>query len=119
MYIFVQIKNLKSIFGGGRDRGEPISFYPFPIENDSEGFVGDSGVLGVEEEAPREQMYYYLLPQNQSKALGGAIAPIASSVERSDAPRALSESHRSRPQGNPPAVTYNLDKTGKNYFPDY
>ena len=52
-------------------------------------------------------MYYYLLPQkgwswliflDQSEALGGAIAPIAGSVGRSEAPKALSESHRSLPK---------------------
>ena len=58
-------------------------------------------------------MYYYLLPKkggidyffpDQSEALGGAIAPIASSVGRSEAPKALSESHRSLPQESPAAV---------------
>ena len=58
-------------------------------------------------------MHYYLLPQNgwsrlvfpdQSEALGGATAPIASSVGRSEAPKALSESHRSLLQENPAAV---------------
>ena len=50
-------------------------------------------------------MYYYLLAQkgfswlifpDRSEALGGVIAPIASSVGRSEAPKVLSESHRSR-----------------------
>ena len=33
-----------------------------------------------------------------SEALGGAIAPIASSVGRSESPKALNESHRNLPQ---------------------
>ena len=42
---------------------------------------------------------------DQSEALGGAIAPIESSVGRSEAPKALSESHCSLPPGNPAAVS--------------
>ena len=42
-----------------------------------------------------------LISFDQSGALGGAIAPIASSVGRSEAPKALSESHRSLSQKNP------------------
>ena len=54
-------------------------------------------------------MHYYLMPQkgqswlifsDQSEALGGAIALIASSVGRSEAPKAVRESHRSLPLGN-------------------
>ena len=42
---------------------------------------------------------------DQSKALGGATEPIASSVGRSEAPKTLGEFHRSLPQGNPAAVS--------------
>ena len=74
-------------------------------------------------------MYYYLLPQkgwswliflDQSEALGGAIAPIASSVGQNEAPKALSESHLSLPQGNPAAVSDILDNSEKSLFsPDF
>ena len=47
----------------------------------------------------------YLIFPNQSKTLGGTKAPIESSIGRSEAPRALSESHRSLPQGNPATVS--------------
>ena len=66
-------------------------------------------------------MYYCLLPQkgwnwlsfpDQSEALGGAIAAIASSVGRSEA---LSESHRSLPQGNPATVSDILDNPEKGF----
>ena len=52
----------------------------------------------------------YFLPQkgwssknfpDQSEALGGAIAPIASSLWLSEAPKALRESHRSLPSRKP------------------
>ena len=58
-------------------------------------------------------MYYYLLPEkgwsllvflDQSEALGGAIAPIAGSMGRSEALKALSESYLSLPQENPAAI---------------
>ena len=58
---------------------------------------------------------------DQSESLGGTIAPIASSVERSEAPKALRESiYRYLPQENPAAVSDNLDNPEKNLlFPDY
>ena len=70
-------------------------------------------------------MHYYLLSQkgwsrlifpNQSKALGGVIMPIASSVGLSEAPKALSESHRSLHQGKLAAVSDILDNPEKNVF---
>ena len=70
-------------------------------------------------------MYYYFLPQkgwswlifsDQSEALGGMTAPIARSVRRSEAPKALSESHRSLPQGNPAALSDILDNPEKSVF---
>ena len=50
--------------------------------------------------------------------MDGKIAPIASSVGRSEAPKALSEFHRSLPQGNPLAVSDILDNLEK-AFPAY
>ena len=73
-------------------------------------------------------MYYYLLPQkewswlifpDQSEALGGARAPIASTVGQSEVPKALSVSHRSLPQGNTATLSDILDNTWKSVFPDY
>ena len=73
-------------------------------------------------------MHHYILPQkgwswliflDQSEALGGAIAPIASSVGRSEAPKALSESHRSLPQENPAAISFLFNNLEKSVFPDY
>ena len=70
-------------------------------------------------------MYYFILLQkewswlfspDQSEALGGALAPIANSVGRSEAPKALNESHRSLPQGKPAAESNNHN-TEK--IPDY
>ena len=70
-------------------------------------------------------MYYYLLPQkewswsifpDQSESLGGMIAPIAISVGRSEALKALRESHRSLPQGNHANVSVILDYPEKIFF---
>ena len=50
-----------------------------------------------------------LIFPEQSEASGGAILQIASSVGRSEPPKALNEYHRSLPQGNPAAVSDILD----------
>ena len=46
---------------------------------------------------------------DQSKALGGEIAPIPSIVVQTEAPKALRELHRSLPQENTATVSDNLD----------
>ena len=57
--------------------------------------------------AKRVELINYSGPK---RSFGLSIAPIASSVGRNEAPKALSESHRSLPQGNHVAVSDILDK---------
>ena len=57
-------------------------------------------------------MFYYLLPSN-------VLLPPASSVGRSEAPKAFSESHHSLPRGNPAVISdilYNLEKSFFFYY---
>ena len=70
-------------------------------------------------------MLHYLLPQNgwswsnfpdQSEGLGGAIVPIASSVGRSEGPRALSGFHRRLHQESPATVPDTSDNLEKCFF---
>ena len=72
-------------------------------------------------------MYYYLLPHrgwslfvfpDQSEALCVATVLIAMSVGQSEATKALGESHRSLPQGNPAPISDNLYNPGKK-IPNY
>ena len=50
------------------------------------------------------------------EALGGATAAFASSVGRSEAPEALSESHRSLSQGSSAAVSDILNNPDKFFY---
>ena len=59
---------------------------------------------------------YYVQPQKEYGVNFSVPKPIASSVERSEAPKALGESHLSLPQGNNAAVSDILDNPKKIFF---
>ena len=57
-----------------------------------------------------ESIFFFFSNRCEAFSESGATAPITSSVGRSEAPKALSESHRSLPQENPAAVSDSLPR---------